>query len=300
MYDIIGDIHGHADELKALMGKLEYKKRGDSFHRDGRQVIFVGDYIDRGPKIRETLEIVKGMVDAGDAIALMGNHEYNAICYHMPDANGGYLRKHSEKNNDQHRKTLEQFAGRDEELKYYTDWFMTLPLFYETERFRVVHACWDFHSIRLLNKALDENRLTYSVLHDAHNGNEPLFNALEITLKGKELKLPDGHSFIDKDGHKRSEIRVKWWTDPRGKTYKEYSIIQDSNLPTDQVNSDGSEVHYNASEVPVFFGHYWLEPNPSLSRPNICCLDYSVAKEGKLVAYQYQGEPNLDDRSFCC
>jgi hypothetical protein len=50
MYDIIGDIHGYAFPLKRMLGKLGYKKRGDSWHQPGRKVIFVGDYIDRGRK----------------------------------------------------------------------------------------------------------------------------------------------------------------------------------------------------------------------------------------------------------
>ena len=41
--------------------------------------MFVGVYIDRGPKIRNMLEMMKAMVDSNNAIALMGNHEYNAL-----------------------------------------------------------------------------------------------------------------------------------------------------------------------------------------------------------------------------
>ena len=40
----------------------------------------------------------------------------------------------------------------------------------------------------------------------------------------------------------------------------------------------------------VFFGHYWLKGDPSIYRENVCCLDYSVAKNGKLVAYRLNGE----------
>jgi hypothetical protein len=47
----------------------------------------------------------------------------------------------------------------------------------------------------------------------------------------------------------------------------------------------------------VFFGHYWLQGEPTLYRNNICCLDYSVAKEGKLVAYSLNGESILDDNT---
>ena len=65
-YDIIGDIHGHADELHALLDILGYGN-GTASHAEGRKVIFLGDFIDRGPKIREALETVRGMVETGNA-----------------------------------------------------------------------------------------------------------------------------------------------------------------------------------------------------------------------------------------
>ena len=81
-YDIIGDIHGHADALEKLLQKLGYTlSNGIYRHPEKRNVIFLGDYIDRGPKIRETLHIVKNMCDAGNAVAIMGNHEFNAVCF---------------------------------------------------------------------------------------------------------------------------------------------------------------------------------------------------------------------------
>ncbi|MBL0340920.1 MAG: metallophosphoesterase [Bacteroidetes bacterium] len=85
MIDFIGDIHGHADKLKALLTKLGYSNKKGSYSHLERKALFVGDYIDRGPKIRETLAIVKSMVDCGNAIALMGNHEYNALCFHFQE-----------------------------------------------------------------------------------------------------------------------------------------------------------------------------------------------------------------------
>lgn len=94
MIDLIGDIHGHADQLEALLQKLGYTKTNGAYAHPEHTVLFVGDYIDRGPKIRETLEIVKAMVDSGNAIALMGNHEYNARCFHFQETEGGHLRKH--------------------------------------------------------------------------------------------------------------------------------------------------------------------------------------------------------------
>ena len=82
MYDLIGDIHGHADELIWLLEALGYRNSGGVFgHRD-RKVIFLGDFIDRGPQIREVLGIVKSMIDHGTALGIMGNHELNALAYH--------------------------------------------------------------------------------------------------------------------------------------------------------------------------------------------------------------------------
>ncbi|MBL4648156.1 MAG: hypothetical protein JKY03_00365 [Aureispira sp.] len=48
-----------------------------------------------------------------------------------------------------------------------------------------------------------------------------------------------------------------------------------------------------AIQPPVFLGHYWLKRAPNLYRNNICCLDYSIAKNGFLCAYRFSGERQL-------
>ncbi len=55
-YDIIGDIHGHADALKALLSDLGYRERDGTWRRPDRQAIFLGDFIDRGPEQVESVE----------------------------------------------------------------------------------------------------------------------------------------------------------------------------------------------------------------------------------------------------
>ena len=56
---------------------------------------------------------------------------------------------------------------------------------------------------------------------------------------------------------------------------------------------------YPPEEKPVFFGHYWLrEENPYLQSQNVCCLDFSVAKEGMLVAYRFNNEKKLNENNF--
>src|SRR5436190_11817384 len=110
MYDLIGDIHGHADELVQLLESLGYWKAQGAYGHPERKVIFLGDFIDRGPKIRQVLEIVRPMIEEDKALTVMGNHELNALAYHTedPESPGEYLRPHSDKNVHQHHKTVEQ------------------------------------------------------------------------------------------------------------------------------------------------------------------------------------------------
>src|ERR1019366_8700895 len=82
MYDLIGDIQGYADELVQLLVALGYEKSHGAYRHPERKVIFLGDFIDRGPKIRQVLEIVRPMIAEGFALAVMGNHELNALAYH--------------------------------------------------------------------------------------------------------------------------------------------------------------------------------------------------------------------------
>ena len=112
---------------------LEYNKIDGTYqHYDSdRKAVFVGDYIDRGPEIRETLSIVKSMVSNDSAYALLGNHEYNALCYNTSKdgQTNSWLRRHSKKNEEQHIETIRQFKNHKKEWEEYLSWFMDLPLF---------------------------------------------------------------------------------------------------------------------------------------------------------------------------
>ncbi|PCC68491.1 polynucleotide 3'-phosphatase/polynucleotide 5'-hydroxyl-kinase/polynucleotide 2',3'-cyclic phosphate phosphodiesterase [Nannocystis exedens] len=85
-FDIIGDVHGCFDELLALLGRLGYAvaREGEAFrvsHPQGRRAIFLGDLVDRGPKIVEVLQLVMDMVAAGAALCVPGNHEMKLLRY---------------------------------------------------------------------------------------------------------------------------------------------------------------------------------------------------------------------------
>jgi|APTNR8051073442_1049403.scaffolds.fasta_scaffold02972_2 hypothetical protein len=300
MIDVIGDIHGYADKLSALLLKLGYAQQHGVYAHPERTVLFVGDYIDRGPKIRETLQIVRRMVENGHAIALMGNHEYNALCFHYQESEGGHLRKHLIKNILQHHATLEQFQNRQEEYEDYLDWFKSMPLYYETDQFRAVHACWDARHIKTLRNILSNDCLTDELIYLSVKKGTAFHLAVDETLKGKEIFLPDGFHYQDKEGANRNAIRIKWWENPERANYKHHSVVSTENLPEAPIDPAllNNGWHYGESEKPVFFGHYWLSGTPMLFRHNVCCLDYSVAKEGPLVAYRFDGERELDAAKF--
>ena len=79
-FDIIGDVHGCFDELSELMKMLGYSIQRDSDgYRvgvpEGRRAIFLGDLVDRGSRIVDTLRLVMSMVEAGTALCIPGNHD---------------------------------------------------------------------------------------------------------------------------------------------------------------------------------------------------------------------------------
>ena len=76
-FDIIGDIHGCYDELCELLAALGYREdtREGMRHPEGRRVLFLGDLVDRGPKVVETVTLVRRMVEAGQALCVPGNHD---------------------------------------------------------------------------------------------------------------------------------------------------------------------------------------------------------------------------------
>jgi hypothetical protein len=291
-YDIIGDIHGHSDELEVLLQKLGYiKANGVYSHPGGRKVVFVGDFIDRGPKIRETLHLVRDMVLSGNALAVMGNHEYNAVCFHTPNLHsGGYYRKHNFKEIHQHYETLKQFKDFSSELKMFLDWFRHLPMFLELDSFKVVHAYWNDEHINWLkeNYKHDTIGLNADFLHAVSVKESKAFKAVEETLKGPEQQLPEGQFMVDKDGTERRECRLKWWSVNKSKMGE--AIMHCPDYLLENSMPEGSDLRIFQSEKPVFFGHYWLHDNPIIENKSAICLDYSVAKGGKLVAARMEGD----------
>ena len=299
-YDIIGDIHGESQPLERLLKKLGYKPENDCWRHESRQVIFLGDFIDRGPQQRRVLDIVIPMVRHGSALAVMGNHEFNALAFHTPNDAEGWLRPHTEKNIGQHRAFLDEYQD-DSALEDALAFFWSLPLWLDLDGLRIVHACWDSEAIKQLKKEHEGPRLTPELLRRASSSECWEYGAVETLLKGKELALPSSHpGYLDKDGNRRTHMRVAWW-DKKATTYREAFVGPESARAAvpDTPTNGRHLVPYLGGSKPLFVGHYWLTGEPSSLTNNIACLDYSVAKKGgKLVAYKWSGESEILSGNF--
>lgn len=318
--DFIGDIHGHYDELVALLGKLGYKESNGAYRYPGgeRTVVFLGDYIDRGSQVRETVNLVRAMRDAGSAVALMGNHEFNALSFwhengigghRLQAIPGGFLREHTFNKVAIHVKTVEAYRGRKAEFMEVLDFFKTLPFFLETETFRAQHASFDLKGAQVLKekKILSFTDGDFDDLiaraNDKHKEyDDSLYYPINLFLKGPEIDLPAGVTFRDGEGVHRKRARLRWWIDPKKMNLRDLSFQPGVELPPCDVPADvRNGDYYGENERPDFFGHYWLTGIPSLIRDNVCCLDFSVAGyrgDGRLAAYRFDGEQKLDSSKF--
>ena len=301
MYDIIGDIHGHGDELNSLLTELGYKDLGKGYCHESRKVIFLGDFIDRGEELAQhkmVLSTVMSMVKNQQAQAVMGNHEFNALAYHTRHE-GEFLRPHNDDNKRQHQAFLNEFPEDSEEKREVLEFFIGLPLWLDFGDLRIVHACWDDSQIEILKSVCPSGRINNEVLIAASTKGSATYTAIEVLLKGVEVKLPLHKSFKDSMGKRRDNIRVRWWQ-------QNVATFGDALIPGGlDIGAVGALPMtetlpgYSNSAPPCFIGHYQLTGEPKPLAKNITSVDYSVsAKGGKLVAYRWDGEQKLDESKY--
>jgi len=299
-YDIIGDVHGYATLLKKLLTKMDYFEKDGIWKHKSRKAIFIGDYINRGPEIRETLEIVRNMVDNGTALAIIGNHEYHAILYHIKDSQGLYLSRHIAGNRNLLRKTLVQFNKYMDEWAEYLKWLRKLPLFLDLGRIRIAHAYWNENDINYLKEKLPKKKLTKKFLRLIHENGKDEASHIYNLLIGLEFHCPDDLIIKGNNGNVRKIFRMNWWESPEGKTFRNLSFGNKFMLPEYTVPKEiaPSFPPYPETEPIVFVGHYCLPQGASVLQSNICCVDSCVTSFGKLSAYRYNGELVLDEKNL--
>lgn len=304
MYDIIGDIHGELGALESLLGHLGYRHVDGAWRHPERKALFLGDLIDRGSRSREVVATVRAMVEAGQARCIMGNHEFNAIGYHTahPARPDEYLRAHSDKNLKQHAATLASYERHQDALASDLAWFRQLPFWLDCGKLRLVHAAWLPEPMAVIEDALADRGPDWPERHtDAFDENSTLGGALESVLKGIEHPLPEGVSFHDKDGNQRTRVRIRWWQSSPGVSWRSLALGPQSllnSLPETPADASVPVHAYPPDAPPVFIGHYWLSGTPQPLAKNVICLDYSVAKGGKLVAWRWQDPDTPDSGGF--
>ena len=311
-FDVIGDVHGCADALWALLKGMGYHETSRGWSHASRQAVFVGDLIDRGPQQREVVSTVRAMVDSGAARIVLGNHEFNAVAWATPDPAlpGEFLRPHrgpkGAKNLHQHAAFLDGVREGSALHHELVDWFKSIPLWLDLGGLRVVHACWSTAHMESLRPVLDDAAsLTADCLVEACQRGTVSYDAIETILKGPEIALGDGQSYLDKDGHRRKDARARWWdgsattlnalaeippgsTTPDGEPFPE--------LPHTPVPS--TVIPRYTGDVPVVFGHYWRSGAPHVINDRAVCVDFSAIKGGPMVAYRWSGEAHLTNDSL--
>ncbi|MDD2711911.1 MAG: metallophosphoesterase [Simplicispira sp.] len=310
--DIVGDIHGEFDALVQLLAHLGYGPQGQ--HAQGRTLVFVGDFCDRGPDSPAVLAHIAQLVAAGRAMAVLGNHEINLLRGDAKDGSGWYFDERVASDQPKYAPFARPSAT---ERAAIVEFLTPLPVALEREDLRIVHAAWlDAPTAAARTLALGRARAGYDHWEDmvrqqaragtlaqrkaqerrdwphsledaahpppflpAHGENELLkamLNPLKVLTSGVERL---GNQPFFAGGKWRFVERVAWWDS--------YS-----------------------DPIPVVFGHYWRRPyvpDPRAISPeqaglfgnttpfawhgqhrNVFCVDYSV---GARWAARKAGEP---------
>ena len=301
MYDIIGDVHGQAALLKKLLLKLGYKKSENGYFHAKRKAIFVGDFINRGPEIRKSIRLIRKMVKNGNAFAILGNHEINAILFHLKDKSGKPLIKESRKNYLSLFKTINEFSTYPDEWEKHLQWMRRLPLFLELKGIRIVHACWSDSAVEVIKLALNEERGRKSIFREYYkNPKSELSKSINILTKGINLTMPGDLKVVNNKGVVPREFRLCWWKNPDGKTFREMSFESKYKLPAYTVPKEiiPETFFYSENEPIIFFGHYCRANGPHIINTNLCCVDSCVSGAKLLTAYSWNGEKVLNKKNL--
>lgn len=284
---VIPDIHADLGRLHASLDAAL-----------GSNVAFLGDFIDAGtsvdtPNDALVLKKVRSLVDNEGALAVMGNHELNAILFHRRDKKGAPLRRHSSKNVSQHASFLDDIGFATPAAIELTEWFLNLPLWVELDGLRLVHACWDQVSIDVVKERRPDGRLCAEDLEEIALKQTDFAKAVEALTSGPEVLLPGDHSFADSKGNPRREVRLAWWKPQRG-TWRELALAvpedQRHKLPDTPISGIDSMRIYREGQKPVLFGHYKMKGEPKIEVGQAACLDYPDFR----CVYHWFGEHSLN------
>ena len=131
----IGDIHGCLDQLQRLMELVTINPERDT-------LVFIGDYIDRGPDSRGVVDYVLDLKERmGNTVCLLGNHEHMLRDYLTDGPCGGlYLSNGGDATFASYGISAERDDAATRIPESHLEFFRSLPTYYETEEYIFVHA----------------------------------------------------------------------------------------------------------------------------------------------------------------
>lgn len=297
-YDLIGDIHGRPEELKALLDELGYKiLDGVYSHPEGRQAIFIGDFVNKGPDSKGVIEIIRPMVESGNAQAIIGNHELNVIAMGTKKPDGEPIIPHSEIPLKVNAGFIKDYPLGSDEYEDIVNWFKSLPVYIDLPDFRVVHACWDDEQIEVLDRYLeDDNSLGDKAMGAYRNMDQDFLQAMRAVIIGPFYRLDDDMIFEDFNGKSTQYARILWWS-PSGTPDE---VIDFQGRPLDEDTSsklamkEKLKMDFMKSSKPTFIGHYYL-PGPARELSNdIIGLDFRE----QVTAYRWNGPKEEGQNEF--
>lgn len=266
--DVVGDIHGEIEAIRALLARLGYDERG--WHPEGRRLVFLGDLTDRGPDSPAVVTLVRRLVETGRAQCILGNHELNLMRGQMKHGNAWFRGKPEAL--DHSGRIVPQVPADEETRAGILQFFRQLPLALEREDLRVVHACWDFAMVDLARDAADvellyersvdriQKELAARGVTDDFEVRLARQNRNPVKVATSGLERPTAEPF-EAGGKLRDRERARWW--------------------------EGY-----ANDAFCVFGHYWRTPVPgaaktrrlfdanpphaALGAGRAMCIDYSA------------------------
>jgi hypothetical protein len=153
--DIIGDVHGEIDALRALLARLGCDIARGTVERP---IVFVGDLVDRGPDSIAVVLLVEQLVEAGVAQMVLGNHELNLLTVDAKEGNGWFLHREATDGWRDDHGALVPFVSREasaDDRARIASFLRSLPVVLESPELRVVHAAWSRPAIEAARQAPD-------------------------------------------------------------------------------------------------------------------------------------------------
>ncbi len=298
--DIVGDIHGEIDALAALLAHLGYG--ADGAHPQGRTLVFVGDYCDRGPDSPAVLARIAQLHASGHALAVLGNHEINLLRSDPKDGSGWYFDQRLQSDADKYAPFARpDSAGRAAIL----DFLAPLPVALERADLRIVHAAWQNAAVQAARQLVPGSARAAYDRWEAEVREQARSSTIASRMQQERQRWP--HSLED-SLHRPPFLRA------HGENELLKAMFNPLKVLTSGVERLGTQPFYaggkwrfvereawwdSYGEAPaVVVGHYWRRPyapNPLAStheeaslfgdtppfgwhgqRRNVFCVDYSV------------------------